>query len=101
MGERGLCKPEVVGSIPSSSTTLTALFGVRLHLEARICPTHLLVPSSSTDELVAAIITIRGSLITEYLSELRASCMQDVCIYKSKGAERHPRFRLAAAADRD
>jgi hypothetical protein len=78
-----------------------ALFGVRLHLEANIRPTHLLVFLSSTDKPVAAIITIRGSLITEYLSELRASCMQDVSIYKSKGAARYPQSREAAAADRD
>jgi hypothetical protein len=35
----------------------------------------------------SGILVIRRSLITEYLSKLRASCLQDVFIYMSIEAE--------------
>ena len=47
----------------------------------------------STGKFVADLHDLR-SLITEYLSKLRASCLQDVFIYKSKEVLRLPRSTL-------
>jgi hypothetical protein len=76
LGERGLCKPEVVGSIPSSSTRSRVNIGTSRRIAA---PSRLekasigcARPKQAGDDLL-----IQRSLITEYLSELRASCLQD------------------------
>lgn len=75
LGERGLCKPEVVGSIPSSSTRSDS--SIASGHDRRVENEMALFESVPAPYRREGDLRIRRSLITEYLSELRASCLQE------------------------
>lgn len=80
LGERGLCKPEVVGSIPSSSTRSHESFVPDIELRSGVMFDRMknVRPSGEpAPNRREVIFGSQRSLITEYLSELRASCLQD------------------------
>ena len=47
LGERGLCKPEVVGSIPISSTISSNLRAAQSREESEICPSRAPGPTQA------------------------------------------------------